>query len=50
VSYIPPVLKPTPTDNIIATAEQIEQMAGQTTNAIIGGLSAIGAAIEGGIL
>ena len=50
VSYIPPLLKPTPTDNIIATAEQIEQMAGQTTNAIIGGLSAIGAAIEGGIL
>ena len=47
VSYIPPLLKPTPTDNIIATAEQIEQMAGQTTNAIIGGLSAIGVAIGG---
>jgi hypothetical protein len=38
-------LKPTPTDNIIATTEQIEQMAGQTTNAIIGGFSVIGAAI-----
>ena len=46
VTY-PPLLKPTTTDNIIPTTEQIEQMAGQTTNAIIGGLSAIGAAIGG---
>jgi hypothetical protein len=41
-----PPLTPTPfTDNAIATTEKANHVLGQTTNAILGGLSAVGAAI-----
>lgn len=38
---------PLPADNVIATTGQVEAVADQTTNALIGGLSAVGAAIGG---
>lgn len=38
---------PLPADNIIATTGQVEQVADQTTNTLIGTASAIGAAITG---
>ena len=38
-----------PTDNIIATTLQVEQVVDQTTNTIMGSLTVVGAAIAGGV-
>ena len=49
LSYVPTTVNPIPTDNIIATTVQVEQVADQTTNTIMGGLTVVGAAIAGGV-
>ena len=40
---------PDPTDNIIATTLKVEQVADQTTNTIMGGLTVVEAAIARGV-
>ncbi len=49
LSYLPTTVNPILTDNIIATTVQVEQVADQTTNTIMGGLTVVGAAIAGGV-
>ena len=46
---MPTTVNPNPTDNIIATTVQVEQVADQTTNTIMGSLTVVGAAIAGGV-
>ena len=41
----PPLAPTSFTDNAIATTEKTNHVLGQTTNAILGGLKAVGAAI-----